>query len=371
MTGNRQAGRWLRAYLRDTWVLIRQFRYTLLVFAAFLLIGTLILRWTYSHDPAWGWSNAFYAALALMFFETPEAYPTHFLAQLVFILWPILGVMIVVNGVVQFGTALFNRQERKEAWQVAVASTFRHHIIVCGLGKVGYRVVLQLLKMKQEVVGIELNPQAPFLEQIRAEGVPVLIGDARNQEMLKKAGIERAQAVVACTEYDLTNLEIALDAREMAPDVKVVMRMFDQQLAERVRKGFGIRTAFSTSALSAPAFAAAATRAAVEYSLYVDDVLLNVHRTTVSGLAGKTVSQVEQEIDLSIVLHDRAGKMDLHPPGELVLQAGDRIVVFATLESLACLEQMNERREPCPPSQRGPRTWLSRLKRGSSQRAAP
>jgi Trk K+ transport system NAD-binding subunit len=355
----------IRAYLRDTWVLVRQFRGTLLIFFLFLLVGTVIIRFAYSPGSPLRWGHAFYLAFHLMFFETLADYPVHPLAQMVFILWPVLGILLVVNGVVQFGTALFNRQGRKEAWQVAVASTYRNHIVVCGLGRVGYRVASQLLNMQQEIVVIEQNPKTPFLDLIRDEGVPTIIGDARNSELLKKAGVEVASAVVACTEDDLTNLEIALDAREMVPGIKIVMRMFDHQLADRVRRGFGIHTVFSTSALAAPAFAAAATRAAVEYSLYVDDVLLNVSRTTIasgSPLIGKPVEEVEHELDLSIVLHRGEAGVDYHPSADLVLAEGDQIVVFATLEALACLKQVNQEGD-CQQLKDEGRSWLDRLRR--------
>ena len=363
MMTTHRSRRLFRAYIRDTWVLVRQFRHTLIIFVLLLTIGTVILRLTYSPTDPMRWGVAFHTVFKLMFFETLEAYPEHILAQMVYLLWPILGIVLVVNGVVQFGTALFNRQERKEAWQVAVASTYHDHIIVCGLGKVGYRVVLQLLKMQQDIVGIELDPEAPFLRRIHDEGIPVLSGDARDRDMLENAQVADASAIVACTEDDLTNLEVALAARDLNPGIKVVMRMFDQQLAERVSQGFGIRTAFSTSALSAPAFAAAATRAAVEHSLYVDGVLLNVGRTTVarnSPLAGRTVGDVERELDLSIILHQGAEGVDLHPAADIVLREGEQIVVFATLESLAALNVMNRGEEAWPPKSSA-RSWLERI----------
>ena len=336
--------RLIRAYLRDTRVLLIQSRFALFSFSFLLVVGTLVIRFTYNREVSLTWAEALHASLKLMFFETVLPFPDHPLAQAVFLLWPVLGVVLVVNGVVRFGTALFHRRERKEAWQVAVASTYRNHIVVCGLGKVGYRVVLQLLGMQHDVVGVEQDSEAPFLEELRDEGVPVLVGDARVGDLLEKACLPQATALVACTESDLTNLAIALEARELKPDIKVVMRMFDQQLAERVSRGFGIHTAFSTSALSAPAFAAAATRAAVEHSFYVDDVLLNVSRITVtpgSPLAGKTVGEIEQDQDLSIILCRDSSGVGFHPVPSQVLEEAGQIVVFATLEALACLNQMN------------------------------
>ncbi len=355
-----------QAYFRDTRVLVRQFHSVLLLFAILLLIGTVVLHFTYDAGNPLDWGAAFHTAFKLMFFETVGDYPSHPLAQLVYLLWPIMGLVMVVNGMVRFGTALFNRQERKEAWQVAVASTYHDHVVVCGLGKVGCRVVSQLIGMQQSIIGIEANESAVFLERVRKEGVTVLMGDARSRELLEKAGIKEAAAVVACTESDLTNLEIALEARELNPNIKVVMRMFDQELAERVRKGFGIKTAFSTSALAAPAFAAAATRAAVEYSFYVEDVLLNISRVTVpsgSPLVGMRVGEVEQTLDLSIVLYQGPEGMDLHPTPELVLAGESQIVVLATLESLARLGQMNKREEEYQSQKRGGKAWLDRLRR--------
>ena len=169
------------------------------------------------------------------------------------------------------------------------------------------------------------------------------MGDARKQDLLEKARVADASAIVVCTEHDLTNLDIALEARELNPEIKVVMRMFDGSLAERVRRGFSIHTAFSTSALAAPVFAAAATRAKIEQSFYLDGVLMNVARATVqddSPLVGYTVARTEDELDLTIVLHKGQEHTDAHPDPDNVLQAGDCLTVFASLQSLAQLRVM-------------------------------
>lgn len=357
--------RTLRAYLRDTRLLVREFRYTLLFFAILLIIGTVVLRFAYNPDRPLGWGDALDTTVKLMFFETTHEYPRGWPAQVVFFLWPLLGLVLVVNGVVQFWSALFNRRERREAWEVAVASTYRNHVVVCGLGKVGYRVVLHLLGMQQEVVGVDKDPGARFLPVIRKEKVPVVIGNARQQDVLEKAGVRFASALVAATEDDLTNLDIALAARRLNPNIQVVLRMFDQDLAERVREGFGFQATFSTSALAAPALAAAATRAAVEYSFYLNDVLLNVSRLTVnpgSALDGRRVGEVEQELDLSILLISDPSGADFHPSADRVLKTGDQLVVFASLEALACLNRMNQAEE-CPLEGRKRPGWLSRLGR--------
>ena len=136
------------------------------------------------------------------------------------------------------------------------------------------------------------------------------------------------------------------------------------------QSGFGqvsaSRATFSTSALAASALAAAATRASGEYSFYLNDVLLSISRQTVnpgSALAGRWVGEVEQELDLSILLISDPSGADFHPSADRVLNPGDQIVVFASLEALVCLNRMNRAEGVCLPEERGRARWLGRLRR--------
>jgi len=222
---NRKHGfrRYLRASLRDTWVLVREFRNSLMLFTGLLLLGGMIL-WRFYVSPETGqrlaFSEALYAVFTLVFFQTTIPYPHSGLLQVFFFVVPILGLGVIAEGVIRFGVMLFNKQGRKGEWQVAVVSTFRNHIVVCGLGRVGYRVAEQLLRFGEEVVGIDRREESRFVERVREMGVPVVIADAREREALVKAGVPRARAIIPCTEDDLTNLAIALDAilRQLVPE---------------------------------------------------------------------------------------------------------------------------------------------------------
>jgi len=190
------------------------------------------------------------------------------------------------------------------------------------------------------------NHRCAFAAEVRDQGVPVVVGDARRPQVLRQAGVDRARAIVAATENDPANLEIALSAREINPGIRVVLRLFNESLAEKVSGAFDIQAAFSTSALAAPAFAAAATRSDVTRSLYVDDLLLNVSQVTVaagSRLAACTVGDLEQGADLSVVFYRSAdgGVADFHPADAMRLAPGDRLTVFASLEALGRLDRLN------------------------------
>jgi Trk K+ transport system NAD-binding subunit len=205
------------------------------------------------------------------------------------------------------------------------------------MGKVGYRVTQELLRFGREVVGIELDPEARFVELVKAQGVPLLIANARRSEALDQAGIREADAIVPCTDDQLTNLDIALNSREANPSIKVVMRLYDSELARRVESGFGIHTAFSTSNLAAPSFAAAAMRFNVKYSFYVGDMLLVISEYCLpqnSSLIGWKVERLEDEYDLSVVRYQTRDLTDLHPDPDVVLEAGATLLLLADLETL-------------------------------------
>jgi Trk K+ transport system NAD-binding subunit len=131
------------------------------------------------------------------------------------------------------------------------------HILVCGLGNVGFRVVQELYHCGEQVVAIERSRDNPFVNTCRRLGVAVIIGDATILEVLRQARAGSTRAVVAATTNDLVNLEIALLARELEPKLRVVVRLVDPRLAETIRGGADIRLAMSLPALAAPAFVAA------------------------------------------------------------------------------------------------------------------
>jgi Trk K+ transport system NAD-binding subunit len=132
------------------------------------------------------------------------------------------------------------------------------HIVVCGLGNVGFRVVEHLLeKYDERVVVIEQHRDSRFLATARRLGVPVILGDATVKKVLEQAHAKTARAVVAATDNDLVNLEIALLARELNECQRVVLRLYDTNLAQTLREAANIRLALSIPALAAPAFVAA------------------------------------------------------------------------------------------------------------------
>lgn len=137
------------------------------------------------------------------------------------------------------------------------------HCIVCGMGDVGYRVAELLRRLGEEVVVVTLQAREERRRMAESLGVRIVTGDARVDQNLHEAGLASARLLIAATDQDLVNIEVALDSRRMRPGMPVVIRLFDQDLARQLEGTFDLQRALGTSALAAPSFAAAALGAAV------------------------------------------------------------------------------------------------------------
>ncbi len=150
--------------------------------------------------------------------------------------------------------------ERLDETQERRASRLSGHVIVAGLGNLGYRVARQFIDLGLDVVVLDLAPRSRFAGPLRA-GAVVLSGDASFPETLERAGAARAAAFVACTNNDLANIQACLYARRLCPDLVTVARLSDDALAETLPQALAISHALSASQAAAGAFVGAATDA--------------------------------------------------------------------------------------------------------------
>jgi hypothetical protein len=138
------------------------------------------------------------------------------------------------------------------------ARRMRGHVVVAGLGTVGYRVAKELTERGYRVAAIEADEDGPFVAGARAIGAHVTIADVRQEEEFANLSLDRAIAFLALTDDDAANLEAAFTAMSLAPDVPVVVRCFDTGLAQRLESIEGITASRSVGRLAAPSFVAAA-----------------------------------------------------------------------------------------------------------------
>jgi voltage-gated potassium channel len=252
-----------RIGLRYSLGLLREFRWTLLGLTVALILGAGL----YTSAPASAFASAppelpgWQLLVAWMnLFGEPMVTPQVWYLAAVQALFPLIGFVLIGEGIIRLGILMFSRRLGEKEWMTVMASTFRDHIIICGLGHLGYRLLGQLQTRAQEVVVIERDPACGFLGRARELGAAVLVRDMRDDQALRDAGIESARVIVVASNDDLANIEVALDARRMNPDIRILLRLFDQRIADKFRDLGVIDEAFSSAALAAPVVAEMALR---------------------------------------------------------------------------------------------------------------
>ncbi len=209
------------------------------------------------------------------------------------------------------------------------------HIVVVGLGGVGVRIVAQLNDLGVPVVCVDMNEDAVGVPLARREGLPIVFGDATRRETLRSAWVNTCRAVVTVTSDDITNLEAGLSSRALKDNVRVVLRLFDDDLAGRVHRNFRIPVSRSVSFLAAPAFAAAMMERQIIGTIPVGRKVMLIAEVPVaqgSALDGRPLSDANQPGESRVLAVSRRGGpyFDWEPQSGYHLVGGDRLIVLAT-----------------------------------------
>ena len=328
----------IRAFLRYVLFLLAEFRVALAVFATTVIIGGLIINSFYHHEYV-GLSKAFYSVFLMIFLESGLDFPDEWYLQPMFFIVPIIGLGAVADSVVRLAYLIFTRKRNLPEWQRMVASLYRNHIVVVGLGRVGFKIVTELVEMKEPVVVIDNGPPSSFLEQVLDMRIPVIQGNARLEKALVDAGVPHARAVILATSDDLTNIDAGLTAKDLNPNANIVLRLFDDSLAKKISCAFTM-PAISTASVSAPAFIAAATDRKVYQTFELSGK--KVHMTDIvihaeGKLVGRTVGSIQADAVVNIVMHQGGQGVDVNPSHAVLLNQWDTILVISPLDRLIAL----------------------------------
>jgi Trk K+ transport system NAD-binding subunit len=337
---SRRIKRRARATARYLRLIVAQFWMQSLTIALLLVLGAAAFHSCYieslSRRP--DWYESVFATYSLFALQPVYPLPAFWPLRIVYFTYPLLGLLVVADTVVRVALLLFSRQENQKEWTKVLASTYRDHIILCGLGRVGYRILERLLEWHLDVVVIEKSESSPFAARLQQRGVPLLLFDARQEESLALAGIKHARTLIIATNDDLANVEIALDGRRLNPEVRVVLRMFDETIATKLRDAFNLDVAFSSAAVAAPLVAASVLDLEILGTFSLDGRELFTAKlapTAGSLLDGVTLDELQKQHKVIVLSHKpKGGELVFSPPLALQIVAGDVIVVHGELADL-------------------------------------
>jgi Trk K+ transport system NAD-binding subunit len=308
-----------------------------------LLIGTIALA-IIRHSNLW---QAFYLTLLTALSGANPDLGTSTAEQVIDVVLVVASIAVipaltasVVEGVVRARLAIAAG---------GLTEPIANHVIVVGLGNVGTRVVQELHGFGVDVVAIDRDDRARGVQVARELGIPVLIRDANTVGALRAASVETCRALMVLSTDDVTNLETALlgrtvyrNAGDTPRRLRVVLRLFDEDFAGRVKRAFDITISRSVSYLAAPAFASAMVGREVIDTISVGRRVLLVAELPVgagSEVEGQFCPDIDRphEVRLMAVRTGRGAQTLWSLPRNRPLRRTDRLLVVATRAGLAAL----------------------------------
>jgi voltage-gated potassium channel len=318
---------------------LRRFVRPALVVAAVLVYGTA----GYMLIERWSALDAFFMALiTITTVGYDEVHPLDppgrvFTATLIFagvatIFWS-LGIFTESLTTGELG------EWRRQRATKAQRRRLHDHFIICGYGRMGTQIALELADEGMPFVVIENNPEA--LARLRREGRPFIEGDAAIEEVLHEAGITRAKGLISAVDADERAVYVVLAARALNPDLYILSRAGQPDSIRRLELA-GADRVVSPYRMAGHQLAALAMRpATVEVmetlhggaTIGVEELVVPAHSPAASrplkssGLLDSSGAQL-------LALRRADGTMHVNPGPELIVQEGDLIVALGSAKQL-------------------------------------
>ena len=216
--------------------------------------------------------------------------------------------------------------------------SLKNHVLICGFGRVGRQVARDLVVAGRDFVVIDSNPQSR--ERVEDLGAPFVEGQPSDDEVLRMAGVERAEGILACVDSDAENIFITLTVRELRPEVTIVARASVSDSEQKLRRA-GADRVVSPYKSSGSEMARLALHPQVSGVVDVAPEYRMEEVAVAAGCeaAGQTLEQVRGS-SMIVALRRPDGTVRPEPAPDSVLRVGDVVVAMGETRALEGLEAM-------------------------------
>jgi voltage-gated potassium channel len=227
------------------------------------------------------------------------------------------------------------------------------HYIVCGSGETGRHVIDELYKMEVPFVVIEADKER--VERLLAgRDICSIDGDATDEELLRRAGVERAKGLVACLPDDKSNLFVVLTARGLNKTMRIVSRAVEEGTPSKLIT-VGANSVISPNNIGGLRMASEMLRPNVVTFL---DIMMRDPRNTLrfeeatiqddSEFAGRTIAEADVGRKTGAIIvavrDSESSRYTFNPSGSQQLKAGDVLVLIGDLEQVRKLRRLAAKR---------------------------
>jgi voltage-gated potassium channel len=226
-------------------------------------------------------------------------------------------------------------------------ATLKGHMIICGFGRMGRLVCQEFSRLRLPFVVIDLRPEV--LKDFTLPHGVALLGDATEDNILRKAGVERARALITVAPSDADNLYITMSARLLNDKLFIVARA-EAEVAEQKLTRAGADRVVSPYAIGGFRVTQAVLRPNVvdfiELATRTEHLDLQIEETKVgegSRLVGSNLKDGRLRQDLGVIIvaiKKSNGPMVYNPAGDAIMEAGDTLIALGPRPRLDELEAM-------------------------------
>jgi voltage-gated potassium channel len=220
------------------------------------------------------------------------------------------------------------------------------HYIVCGYGRIGRLLTQYLVQKYNNVVLIERDRKMET--QLDGDGVLYLIGEAADDDVLTRAGIERAAGIIAGVGTDDENVLLVQSAKRLNPDIFVVARA-SRDASKKPLEAAGANTVISPYEIGARRMAHAILRPTViqfletafnDASTEFQFEEIRVRKGAKLANVSLMDSGIRQEMNLIVIaIQNAKGEMRFNPKADTKFVIGDTIVVMGSARNIKELER--------------------------------
>jgi voltage-gated potassium channel len=255
----------------------------------------------------------------------------------------VCGVGIFAYSGFQLGQMVVNARLRS-MWErrrmERAIDKLMHHYIVCGNGRMGRTICGYLAARKRPFVVID-NQEEKLLPLCAERGWLNILGDATNDDVLRQAGIERAQSIACVLPTDADNVYVVLAARMLNANLQIVVRASEERAVEKMQRA-GADRVISPIHSSAEKMARFMLTPSIEDFLEIADAeghgleLADVQIRENSPYVGKTLADTNlRSRGVMVIGIRRANGERLMPPdGSVVIQPGDCLFAFGNADAV-------------------------------------
>ncbi len=306
-----------------------------LIASAVMLIGTLGFSLI---EESWSYWDSFYftvVTVSTVGYGDYEISETGRMFAAFLILCGIGAFTYSLTNIIQIASdqeAAMRRQMKR------VISDCKNHIIVCGYGRMGQMICRELDQSSIDIVIVELNERS--VRKAIDDGRLVVEGVASSDDILLEAGIENAQGIVCAVDSDAENMFVAISARDLNPDCRVIARAESLDAARKLERA-GASLVVSPHQMAGKTIATSLLHPRLSRFLGSNDrdgLYFELGEVVIeegSEAEGRTVEEVGKEMrGLSFVAVERKGdhkdkeELIIQPTGRVEFHAGD-VLIFA------------------------------------------